>query len=99
MGRITKSFRLMFREELNSLRKNYQQVLMDLSRRDAFDSIVKAWSSELGAMSYVNIVPVLDVMLLTAVVDNRRLIEKLSEQIGAISSRIDQIQKLTEAIL
>ena len=37
----------------------------------------KVWSSEMGAMSYVKIPAVLDIMLLTAVVDNRKLILKL----------------------
>jgi len=59
---------------------------MDPGRRDAVGSLITAWSSELGAMSYVRIPSTLDVMLLTAAVDNRKEIEDLTRQIELLRS-------------
>lgn len=92
LGRITVPFRTLLQEQMGNLKRSYREALMDASRRDAFDSLVKAWSGEQGAMSYAKIPTVLDVMLLTAAVDNRRLIEGLFDQVGVIHSKIDKIQ-------
>ena len=99
VGRITTPFRTILQEEMNSLKRSYREALMDASRRDAFDSLLRAWGSEQGAMSYAKVPTVLDVMLLTAVVDNRKLIEDLFDRVGIISSKIDKIQKLLTRIL
>jgi len=99
VGRRTLPFRTILREEMNKLKRSYREVLMDVSRRDAFDSLLKAWSSEQGAMSYAKVPTVLDVMLLTAVIDNRKLIEDLFDQVGIISSKIDMIQKRLERVV
>ena len=72
---------------------------MDVSRRDAFDSLLRAWSSEQGAMSYAKVPTVLDVMLLTAVIDNRKLIEELFDQVGIIGSKLDKIQTRLERVV
>lgn len=99
VGRITLPFRTILQEEMKSLKRSYREALMDASRREAFDSLLKAWSSEQGAMSYAKVPTVLDVMLLTAVIDNRKLIEDLFDQVGIISSKIDMIQKRLERVL
>ena len=96
MGRITLSFRTIFQKELKNLR-SFRDALMDLSRREALDSLKKAWSSEMGAMSYVKIPAVLDIMLLTAVVDNRKLILKLLERIGVLRSKVEKMESLLES--
>jgi len=70
---------------------------MDPKRRDAFDSLIKAWSSEQGTMSYARIPTVLGVMLLTAVVDNRRLIEDLFDQVKIIELKIGKIHSYLES--
>ena len=96
MGRITLSFRTIFRKELKNLR-SFRDALMDLSRREALDSLKKVWSSEMGAMSYVKIPAVLDIMFLTAVVDNRKLILKLLDQVGVLRSKVEKIESLLES--
>ena len=98
MGRITPPFRSIFKREVNSLRRGYREALMNLSRRDAFDSLVKAWSSEQGAMSYARIPSVLDVMLLTGIVDNRSLIQELSGRIAAVESKVEKLERAVRLI-
>lgn len=98
-GRMTLPFRTILREEMNRLKRSYREALLDASRRDAFNSLLKVWSSEQGAMSYAKVPTVLDVMLLTAVIDNRKLIEDLFDQVGIISSKIDMVQKRLERVV
>jgi len=97
LGRVTIPFRTLLKEEMDNLKRTYREVLIDAARREAFDSLIQAWSSEQGAMSYVR-VPTLDAMLLTAVVDNRRLIEDLVDKFEAIGSRLDEIERRLEKI-
>ena len=89
MGRITPSFRMIFHTLLKDL-KHYQEALMDVARRDALNSLIKAWSSELGAMGYARIPSALDVMLLTAVVDNRKLVLELFDKVKALELKIKE---------
>ena len=91
MGRITIPFRVLFQREINNLKRGYRDVLMDVSRRDAFDSLLRVWGSELGAMSYARIPTVLDVMLLTGLIDNRKLIVTLSNQLEILESKIKKL--------
>jgi len=96
LGRITLPFRIAFREELNNLKRTYREALMDSGRREAFDSLVKTWSSEQGAMSYARIPTVLEAMLLTAAIDNRKLIVELLEENMKIHSRLEKILEKLE---
>jgi hypothetical protein len=71
---------------------------MDPARRDAFDSIVKAWTAEQGAMSYAKVPSVLEVMLLAAAVDNRKTIEDLQDELRELRSDLQKAQSdLAEA--
>jgi len=97
LGRVTVPFRTLLKEEMDNLKRTYREVLIDARRREAFDSLVQAWSSEQGAMSYVR-VPTLDAMLLTAVVDNRRLVEDLVGKVEAIRSKLEEIERRLEKI-
>jgi len=71
---------------------------MDASRRDAFDSLVRAWSSEQGAMSYARVPTALDVMLLTGLIDNRKLIEDIFDEIGVMRLKLDKIDGKLEGL-
>ena len=55
---------------------------MDPARRDAFDSITRTWTAEQSAMSYAKVPFVLEIMLLTAAVDNRKTIEDLQDEVA-----------------
>jgi RecA/RadA recombinase len=98
MGRITIPFRTVLQEELDSLKRSFKEALVDPAKRDAFDCLMKAWTSEQGAMSYARVPTVLDVMLLTAAVDNRRIIEDLIDQMNFLKSEVENLKvKLEEA--
>lgn len=97
MGRVTIPFRTVLQEEMDNLKRSFREALMDASRRDAFDSLVKAWSSEQGAMSYAKVPTVLDIMLLMADVDNRKQIEDLFDEVGILRSEIEKIKSYLEA--
>ena len=98
MGRVTFPFRSLLKNEVGRLRRTYRDALLDLKRREAFDSLVRAWSSELGAMSNASVPTVLEVMLLTAVVDNRKNIEELIDKVEEISLKLKEIELKLEEI-
>jgi RecA/RadA recombinase len=90
MGRLTIPFRSQLQEEIENLTRSFKEALMDPARRDAFDSLTKAWTAEQGAMSYAKIPSVLETMLLAACVDNRKLIDDLQDQISLLKSQLDK---------
>jgi hypothetical protein len=98
LGRITIPFRTLLQEEMDNLKRTFREALIDAGRRDAFDSLVRTWSREQGAMSYARVPTALDVMLLTAVIDNRKLIEELFDQIGVIRSKLSEINKMLDKL-
>jgi len=63
------------------LKKRYRAALKDNYLQDAFDELFPTWSSEMAAMIYAEVLSALDLILLTAAIDNRREIMKLREQI------------------
>ena len=93
LGRITIPFRTLFEEELNNLKRGFREALLDPARQEAFDQIVRGWTSELGAMSYAKVPTVLDVMLLVAAVDNRRAIEELREQVRVLREGLERARQ------
>ena len=91
MGRIAVPFKMRFEEELDSL-KDFRDALKDLERRVAYDQIVKVCTSEQGALANANIPAVLDAMLLTASVDDRRMIDYLAERVDSLEKDVDQFK-------
>ncbi len=78
MGRITRdSMRGRLQDAMVQLRRRYRAALKDEAMQGAFDELWPAWSSEQGAMIYAEVLSALDLILLTAAVDNRREIEEL----------------------
>jgi len=96
VGRITTPFNIVLREEINRLKENYQKALKEPSRREAFNSLLQTWSSERGAMNNAEVPTALDAMLLTAVVDNRRLIQDLFSQMDALQSDLKETKRLLD---
>jgi len=93
MGRITDSFRAQFQEELAELERTFLKGLRDPRRREAFDSLVEAWGSEQGAMSIAKVPTVLDVMLLTALLDNRKRIEELNGRLENLQAKLQMVEE------
>jgi len=98
MGRITPSFRQSFQKQIEELRRSngFQNTLLDLSHKEALDSLMEeAWSPEGAAMSNSGIPCVLDVLNLMANVHNkkvndslRRRIEELEKRLNALSEKV-----------
>lgn len=93
LGRITIPFRTAFEEELRRLKEDFREALLDPKRQEAFDLILRGWTSELGAMSHAKVPTVLDVMLLVAAVDNRKVIEDLYEKVRLLGEQIEELRK------
>lgn len=51
--------------------------MKDDDLQEAFDKLWPTWSSEMAAMIYADIIQVMDLILLTSIVDNRREIERI----------------------
>ena len=84
-------------QEIENLTRNFKEVLMEPARRDAFDSLQRAWTSEQGAMSCAKVSAVLEVLLIAAV-DNRKIIEDLQDQVAMLRSQFQKARsELTEA--
>lgn len=78
LGRVTKeSMRRRLQDTMIQLRKRYRAALKDGDMQQAFDGLWEGWSSEQGAMIYSEVLSALDLLLLTAAVDNRKEIEEL----------------------
>lgn len=95
MDKRTHSFGMQFQEVLGNLNQ-FKKALVETSRREAVDSLIISWSSELGAISYVKSRIVSDSMLLMAAVDNRKEIEHLTRQLEYLRSGIENLKSKLE---
>ena len=92
MGRMQPSARAVFGDTLQKLRKEYREALVDVKRREAFDRLVEVWSSEMGTISYVESLSLMDLLLLTSSVDNRMSIEALRKRIDVHYPKLTQTE-------
>ena len=69
--------RVRLQDTMIQLRRSYREALKDDGMQRAFDDLWPAWSGEQAAMIYADVLSALDLLLLTAAVDNRREIEEL----------------------
>ena len=76
------------------MRREYKDALLSMGRRKAFDRLVEAWSAEMGAISYAESISLMDLLLLTGAVDNRRVNEELILRISEIEKRIDALSQV-----
>jgi hypothetical protein len=79
------------------LRKKYRAALKDDEMQRAFDELWPAWSTEQGAMIYAEVLSSLDLLLLTAAVDNRREIEALRRENADTRMLIDELTEASRA--
>ena len=96
MGRTTPPIRMSFEALLSKLRTEYCATLVKQGRREAFDRLVDAWSAELGAISYAESFSLMDLILLTGLVDDRRISEELSSHITDIEIRLSHLEQKRE---
>ncbi len=89
MGRIIRdSMRGRLQDAMVHLRKKYRAALKDDEMQRAFDELWPSWSSEQGAMIFAEVLSALDLLLLTAVVDNRREIEALRGELEGLRREV-----------
>jgi len=93
MGRTTPPIRMSFEDLLARLRSEYRDALVKQGRREAFDRLVEAWSAELGAISYAESLSLMDLILLTGLVDDRRVSEELTTRLTTIESRLNRLEQ------
>ena len=98
MGRLTPATRANFQEQLSRMRLEYKDALMSRGRRAAFDELVKAWSSELGAISYAETIPLMDLILLTGEIDNRAFLESLKLRLDNLDAKLCEAEKRVEKV-
>ena len=70
----------------------FRDALKNLERQAAYDQIVRACTSEQGALANTDIPAMLDAMLLTASVDNRSLIEQLSKRLDSLEEQVRMLK-------
>ena len=105
MGRLTPSFRTVYAEVLEDLRKELQGCFVDLTHKAAFDSLLKeAWGPEEAAMGNSTLPTVLDKMVMVANIHNRKLIANFSEELKKdpvfedMNNRIKLLEERMETI-
>jgi hypothetical protein len=82
MGRITSgSMRTRIQDYMKMLRDTFRAALNDDELQEAFDHLSPTWSSEMAAMIHAEVLSALDLLILTATVDNRREIMKIQQRL------------------
>ena len=81
-----------FQDLLQRMRDEYKAALLSRGRREAFDRLVEAWSAEMGAISYVESTSLMDLLLLTGAVDNRRVNEELGIRASGLERRLEKVE-------
>src|SRR6476620_4779395 len=94
MGRLTPSFRTVYSEVLDDLRKEMRNCFVDVTHKDAFDLLYKeAWRPEEAAMGISTLPTVLDKLCMVANIDSRKLIEVSKAEIKLKEIKIDSLQQ------
>ena len=76
MGRLTQSFRTVYSEVLDDLRKEMRNCFVDPNHKEAFDLLYKeAWRPEEAAMGNSTLPTVLDKLCMVANINTRKLID------------------------
>jgi hypothetical protein len=75
------SMRSRLQDSMAQLDSRYRAALKDDAMQAAFESLWAAWSGEMGAMINSEVLSTLDLLLLTAAVDNRRQITELRRRL------------------
>ena len=84
MGRITSgSMRTRIQDYMKMLKDTFRAALKEDELQEAFDQLWPTWSSEMAAMIYAEVLTALDLLILTATVDNRREIVKIQQILKA----------------
>ena len=99
MGRLTPSFRTVYSEVLDDLRKEMRNCFVDVNHKDAFDLLYKeAWRPEEAAMGNSTLPTVLDKLCMVANINTRKLIELKKAEIKIKETKIQALSKLIDSL-
>src|SRR4029079_163657 len=99
MGRLTPSFRTVYSEVLDDLRKEMRNCFVDLSHKEAFDLLYKeAWRPEEAAMGNSTLPTVLDKLCMVANINARKLIEQIKTQIKVRETKIEELAQMIDSL-
>ena len=79
---------------MNRLKRHYRAALKANEMQEGFDTLWPTWSSEMGAMIYITskqVVSAMDLLVLTAAVDNRRVLEELRFELEGLNEMIKKL--------
>ena len=99
MGRITPSFRQLFKKQIAELKskRGFQNSLLSREHRRALDLLLKnAWSAESAALSNSYIPYVQDALNLMANVHNKKCIKELEKEILDLERLLKEQNKRTK---
>jgi hypothetical protein len=97
MGRLTPSFRTVYSEVLDDLRKEMRNCFVDVTHKDTFDLLYKeAWRPEEAAMGNSTLPTVLDKLCMVANINTRKLIELIKAEITMKDTKIQALQEMIE---
>ena len=98
-GRLTPSFRTVYSEVLDDLRKEIRNWFVDLSHKEAFDLLYKeAWRPKEAAMRNSTLPTVLDKLYMVSNINARKLIELNRAEIKIKETKIQALQEMIETL-
>ncbi len=90
MGRVTPSFRQLYHAQIQELKKHFQNTLLDLGHREAFNLLLKeAWTPEDHALSNAKVPYVLDVLNLMGNVHLMKEIAALRRKTKELEAKLN----------
>ena len=99
MGRLTPSFRTVYSEVLDDLRKEMRNCFVDLNHKEAFDLLYKeAWRPEEAAMGNSTLPTVLDKLCMVANINSRKLIEIIKGEIKPKERKIEELAGMIDSL-
>ena len=99
MGRLTPSFRTVYSEVLDDLRKEMRNCFVEISHKEAFDLLYKeAWRPEEAAMGNSNLPTVLDKLCMVANINTRKLIEVIKAEIKIREAKISELEEMISSL-
>ena len=99
MGRLTQSFRTVYSEVLDDLRKEMRNCFVDPNHKEAFYLLYKeAWRPEEAAMGNSTLPTVLDKLCMVANINTRKLIELKKAEIKTKETKIQALQEIIDSL-
>jgi hypothetical protein len=97
MGRLTPSFRTVYSEVLDDLRKEMRNCFVDVTHKEAFDLLYKeAWRPEEAAMGNSTLPTVLDKLCMVANINIR--IEIIKAEIKLKETKIEELAPMIDSL-